>query len=219
MSDDDVDQSPQDGTQRQRSRSRDRVHPYAQTPQTPPVPAPPTPPKPVPQTPPVPPIQPMVIQEPARAPVHVSPSADEESAAVEPQSRVSDRSRSPQGKERAQGQEGKKNTAEVMKPRDLPKAKTHKPMDSDEDDEEPQIEPGTSSNLSLQYQYLSSQDQHPVHYFDQFTKNKHRPVPVLRMNPLTAITSTEKENLAQQYRVHGVMTQEGQCSRPLCSDQ
>ena len=36
---------------------------------------------------------------------------------------------------------------EVKKPSDLPKAKKHKPMDS-EDDEEPQNEPGTSSNSS-----------------------------------------------------------------------
>ena len=36
--------------------------------------------------------------------------------------------------------------AEVTKPSDLPKANKHKPMDSDEDDEVPQNEPGTSSN-------------------------------------------------------------------------
>ena len=72
--------------------------------------------------------------------------SDHESAAVEPQSRVSDRSRSPQRKATPQRQKGKKNTAEVKKPRDLPKAKKHKPMDSDEDDEVPQNEPGTSSN-------------------------------------------------------------------------
>ena len=42
--------------------------------------------------------------------------------------------------------EGTENTAEVKKPRDLPEAKKHKPMDSDEDDEEPRNEPGTSSN-------------------------------------------------------------------------
>ena len=36
--------------------------------------------------------------------------------------------------------------AEVKKPSDLPKAKKNKLMDSDEDDEEPQNEPGTSSN-------------------------------------------------------------------------
>ena len=42
--------------------------------------------------------------------------------------------------------EGEKTMAEVKKPSDLPEAKKHKPMDSDEDDEEPQNEPGTSSN-------------------------------------------------------------------------
>ena len=127
MSDGDDDQSPQDEGQRQRSRSRDRVHPCAQAP----------------QTPPVPPIQLVVIQEPAtepgevlgssgrqqrsrsreRALVHVPPSADEESAAMEPQGRVSDRSRSPQRKESPQRQKGKKTTAEVKKPSDLPKGK------------------------------------------------------------------------------------------------
>ena len=35
---------------------------------------------------------------------------------------------------------------EVKKPSDLPKAMKHKPMDSDEDGEEPQNEPGTSFN-------------------------------------------------------------------------
>ena len=69
-----------------------------------------------------------------RVPVHVPPSADEESAAVEPQCRVSDRSRSPQRKETPQRQKGKKTTAEVKKLSDLPKAKKYKPTDSDEDD-------------------------------------------------------------------------------------
>ena len=45
-----------------------------------------------------------------------------------------------------QKQKEKKTMAEVKKPSDLPKAKKHKPMDSDEDDEQPQNEPGTSSN-------------------------------------------------------------------------
>ena len=35
--------------------------------------------------------------------------------------------------------------AEVRKPSGLPCAKQHKPLDSDEDDEEPKNEPGTSS--------------------------------------------------------------------------
>ena len=61
-------------------------------------------------------------------------------------SRVSDRSRSPQRKESPQRQKGKKTTAEVKKPSVLPKAKKHEPMDSDEDDEVPQNEHGTSSS-------------------------------------------------------------------------
>ena len=75
----------------------------------------------------------------------------EDSAAVDPQSRVSDHSRSPQDQEdsRRQGsqtQKGKKTTAEKQ-PSTPPKAKKHKPMDSDEDDDEPQNESGTSSNF------------------------------------------------------------------------
>ena len=102
----------------------------------------------------------MVIQEPVTVPDEdpavVNPSLpsagppprslQEESATVEPQSRVSDRSRSPQSKESPQKQKGKKTMAEVKKPSDLPKAKKHKPVNSEEDDEEPQNEPGTSSN-------------------------------------------------------------------------
>ena len=64
-------------------------------------------------------------------------------------SRVSDRSRSPQRKESPQRQKGKKTTAEVKKPSVLPKAKKHEPMDSDEDDEVPQNEHGTSSSAQL----------------------------------------------------------------------
>ena len=59
---------------------------------------------------------------------------------------MSDSSRSPQRKESPQRQKGKKTTAEVKKPSDLPKAKKHKPVDSDEDDQVPQNEPGTYSN-------------------------------------------------------------------------
>ena len=68
--------------------------------------------------------------------------------------------------------------------------------------------------LSLQYLcYLSNQvpeeeiqwadtsDQLPVHKVHRRPVHKdHRPVPALRMNPLTTMTSTEKENLGQQYR-------------------
>ena len=76
--------------------------------------------------------------------------SDEDSATVDPQNRESDRSRSPQEQEgsRRQGpqkQKGKKTVAKKQ-PSELPKAKKHKSMDSDEDDEEPQNEPGTSSN-------------------------------------------------------------------------
>ena len=62
---------------------------------------------------------------------------------------VSERSRSPQRKESPQRQKGKKTTAEVKKPSDLPSAKKHKPMDSDEDDEVPQNERGTFSPVPV----------------------------------------------------------------------
>ena len=97
----------------------DRVHPSAQAPQTPPIPAP--------QTPPVPPIQPMVIQEPLTVPeedsgiygrrqrsrsrephVHEPVLSDDGSAAVGPQDRMGDRSKSPQRKESPQRQKEKK---------------------------------------------------------------------------------------------------------------
>ena len=77
-------------------------------------------------------------------------STDDESEAVEPQSRTSNRSTLLQSKEKPQNQKGKKTKAEVEKPNDLPVAKKHKSMDSDEDDEEPQNEPGTQP-LNLFY--------------------------------------------------------------------
>ena len=75
---------------------------------------------------------------------------DEDSATLDPQNRVSDRSRSPQDQEDSQRQgpqtqKGKKTAAEKQ-PSTPPKAKKHKSQDLDEDDEEPQNEPGTSSN-------------------------------------------------------------------------
>ena len=98
----------------------------------------------------------------------ISMSDDDESAAVEPQRKAS-----------PQRQKGKKKKAEVKKPRDLPKAKKRKPMDSDSDDEILQNEPGTSSNtqppgtsttspVRMNIQFTRSIDQY---YFDQFTKN------------------------------------------------
>ena len=70
-----------------------------------------------------------------RTPPHVPSCADKESAAVEPQIRASNRSKLATKKRKST-----ETQAEVNKPSDLPKAKKHKPMDSDEDDEEPQNE-------------------------------------------------------------------------------
>ena len=69
---------------------------------------------------------------------------------MDPQNLVRDRSRSPQEREESrrqdpQQQKGKKTVAEKQ-PSEPPKAKKHKSIDPDEDDEEPQKEPGTSSN-------------------------------------------------------------------------
>ena len=74
-----------------------------------------------------------------------SQDTDGESEAVEPQSRTSNRSTLLQRKENPQSQQGKKTQKELGKPNDLPVAKKHKSMGSDEDDEEPQNEPRTSS--------------------------------------------------------------------------
>ena len=83
--------------------------------------------------------------EPQTQPL-ASQDTDGESEAVEPQSRKSNRSTLLQSKENPQNQKGKKTKKEVVKPNDLPVVKKHKSMDSDEDDEEPQNEPGTSSS-------------------------------------------------------------------------
>ena len=60
--------------------------------------------------------------------------------------------------------------------------------------------------LEEEIQRVDRSDQRPVHEVSRPVQprqvhKEHRPVPVLRMNPLTTRTSTEKENLAQQYRV------------------
>ena len=93
-----------------------------------------------------------------RTPPRSSPQdIDESSATVDSQNRVDDFSRSHQEREdsRRSGaqqqrhdssqQRGKKTLAERQLS-EAPKANKHKPTDSDEDDEEPQYEPGTSSN-------------------------------------------------------------------------
>ena len=96
---------------------------------------------------------------------------------MEPQGRMSDRSSSPQGKESPQRQKGKTNSAEVMKPRDLPRAKKQKPMDSDDAEEVPQkqiwnVFKHSASTITfpvrISIQIKRSIDQY---YFDQFTKN------------------------------------------------
>ena len=151
-----------------------------------------------------------------RAPVHVPTYTDDESAAVEPQGRVSDRSTS-QGKERPHRQKGKKNTAKMKKPRDLPKAKKHKPMDSNEDDERPQNDPGTSSDTQPPVPVLPLQSG----LTSKLTRSIDQYCLTSRTSTSTSsedescdndMTITEKKNLAQQYKVHEVRTPEEQCS-------
>ena len=177
------DQSPQDGRQRQRSRSRDRVHPHAQTPQTPQEPQ----------------IQPMVIQDlllnrmriltalgdkkgPDRVSEHLH--TDLHMLMMSQQPRTTESREWP-----FKVQKGKKTVAEVKKPSDLPKAKKHKPMDSDEDDEE------LLRTLSFQFLcYLSNQmPEEEIQWVDRSNQllvhKDHRPVPSLRMNPLTTMTN------------------------------
>ena len=65
--------------------------------------------------------------------------------------------------------------------------------------------------------YFSSQDQHPDHTVHRPlllrpVHKEHRPAPPLRMNPRRTMKIIEKENLAQQYKVHEVSTPKEQCS-------
>ena len=93
--------------------------------------------------------QPVVPLSPGIQQNLATQTEDENSATVDPQNRVSNHSMSTQNQEdtRRQGPETPKgrNTAENQ-PSTPQKAKKYKPMHSDEDDEEPQNEFGTSSN-------------------------------------------------------------------------
>ena len=82
--------------------------------------------------------------EPQTQPL-ASQDTDGGSDAVEPHSRTSNRSTLLQSTENPQNQKGKKTKKEVEKPNDLPVVEKCKSMDSDEDDEKPQNEPGTAS--------------------------------------------------------------------------
>ena len=105
--------------------------------------------------------QPVVPHPPGKQQNQATQSEDENSATVvDPQNRVTNHSRSPrnQGDTRRQGPQtpkAKKNTAEKQ-PSTPQKAKKYKLMDSDEDDEEPQNEPGTSSNSQTTVPITSS---------------------------------------------------------------
>ena len=92
-----------------------------------------------------------------------SQDTDEESKTVDPQSRVSNRSILLQSKDNPPNQKGMKTKSEMEKPNDLLVAKKHKSVDSDEDDEEPQDEPGTSS---------TSQPSVPVLLFESRTSSQ-----------------------------------------------
>ena len=139
---------------------------------------------------------------------------------MEPQGRVSDRPKSPHRKGSRQRPKGKKNQPKWRSWVICQRTKEHNPMDSDDDDEVPQkrMLKKHFQTRNLQYQYfLPNQDQHRVHTIHRPAQlrpihKEDRPRPVLKMNPLTTMTGTEKENLAQQCKMHQVMTQDGQCS-------
>ena len=121
---------------------------------------------------------------------------------MEPQGYVGDPSRSPTRKESPQKQgplkqKGKKTLAEKQ-PSELPKAKKRKPLDSDEDDEEPQNDPGTSSNSRPVVHCLFLKDQLQVH-------KKQLPVTALRMKTVSTATNI----------VHEVRTPKGHCSTQI----
>ena len=175
---DDDDQPPQGERLRERCRSRERVHPHVQVPQVPdftamnlssPSAGPPlsaeqrgccrrdersrsrerVPPHSSSHADqePQPILTPSGVQQTQTL---ATQGADEDSATVDPQNRVSDRSGSLQEQEYSQRQgpqkQKRKKTVAEKQPSELPEAKKHKSMDSDEDDEEIQNELGTSSN-------------------------------------------------------------------------
>ena len=123
--------------------------------------------------------------------------------------RVSDRSRSPQGQEEGSRRQGpqtlerKNNTAEKQ-PSELPRAKKHKSMDSDEHDEEPQNEPGTSSNSQpFLYQYdIIIKDQEQVRKDQQPVRKDQLQVLLLVMKTVSIVMNF----------VHKVRTPKGHCS-------
>ena len=138
---------------------------------------------------------------------------------METQSRLSDRSMSPQRKENLQEQspqkqKGKKTTVQVKKPSQRQRSISPRTQMQTMTNLNKQSTSSTSttSPVRIDIQFTRSIDQY---YFDQLTRTI-APVPALRMNPLTTMTSTEKENLAQQCKVHEVRTQEGQCSTQTC---
>ena len=117
----------------ERSRSRERVPPHSSSQSS---------------------QQPQLIVPPSRVQqtqTLATQGSDDDAATVDPQDRVSDRSRSPQEQESSQRQgpqiHKRKQIAAEKQPSGVTKAKKHKFMDSDEDDEEPQNEPGTSSTF------------------------------------------------------------------------
>ena len=107
-------------------------------------------------------LQPQLVVPPSRVQqtqTLATQGTDEDSATLDPQNCVSNRSRPPQDQEDSrrhgpQKQKGKRTVAEKQ-PSKLPKAKKHKSINSDEDAEEPQNEPGKPLEpLNLLYQYF-----------------------------------------------------------------
>ena len=83
----------------------------------------------------------------------------------------------------------------MRKPNGLPTAKKHKSMDSDEDNEEPQNEPGTSSTSQPFVPVL------PLHQGQQAVHRDQLPAPILMTKTVSIAMSI----------VHEVRTLEGHC--------
>ena len=105
---------------------------------------------------------------------------------------------------RRQGPETPKgrNTAENQ-PSTPQKAKKYKPMHSDEDDEEPQNEFGTSSNSQTTVAVLPLKDQQPVHNDQQPVRKDQLQVLILVMKTVRKAMSTvhRDKTLDEQYCV------------------
>ena len=91
-------------------------------------------------------------------------------------------------------QKKRKTIAEMEHPSALPNAKKHKSMDSDEDDEEPQNEPGSSSNSQLIVPVLPLHQGPAASYKSQQPVRKDQlPLTTLRMKTVSTVINIVHE--------------------------